>query len=82
MMPVCLQTLKMSIVGRKRLFFVVTLFLCLAVFMDLCTYNIVGFVAAAVSMPMGGCRARRPVVDVSVTVVAVDIPIAAELAVL
>jgi len=33
----------------------------------------VGFVAAAVSMPMGGCRARRPVVDVSV---------AAELAVL
>ena len=23
----------------------------------------VGFVAAAVSMPMGGCRARRPVVD-------------------
>ena len=25
--------------------------------------NIVGFVAAAVSMPMGGCRARRPVVD-------------------
>jgi len=33
-------------------------------------------------MPIGGCRARRPVVDVSVTVVAVDIPIAAELAVL
>jgi len=33
----------------------------------------VGFVAAAVSMPMGGCRARRPVIDVSV---------AAELAVL
>jgi len=33
----------------------------------------VGFVAAAVSMPMGGCRAIRPVVDVSV---------AAELAVL
>jgi len=30
----------------------------------------VGFVAAAVSMPMGGCRARRPVVVdiVSVTV--------------
>ena len=25
----------------------------------------VGFVAAAVSMPMGGCRARRPVDDVS-----------------
>jgi len=43
----------------------------------------VGFVAAAVSMPMGGCRARRrPRVDVSVTVVAVDIPIVAELAVL
>jgi len=39
-MPVCLQTLKMSIVERQRLFFVVTLFLCLAVFMDLCTYNI------------------------------------------
>ena len=33
-------------------------------------------------MSMGGCRARRPVVDVSVAVVAVDIPIAAELAVL
>jgi len=30
--------------------------------------NIVGFVAAAVSMPMGGCRAIRPVGDVSVTV--------------
>ena len=30
--------------------------------------NIVGFVAAAVSMPMGGCRAIRPVVDMSVTV--------------
>jgi len=28
----------------------------------------VGFVAAAVSMPIGGCRARRPVVDMSVTV--------------
>ena len=28
----------------------------------------VGFVAAAVSMPMGGCRAIRPVVDMSVTV--------------
>ena len=42
----------------------------------------VGFVAAAVSMPMGGCRARRPVDDVSLAVVAVDIPIAAELAVL
>jgi len=44
--------------------------------------NIVGFVAAAVSMSTGGCRARRPVVDVSVAAVAVDIPIAAELAVL
>jgi len=43
----------------------------------------VGFVAAAVSMPMGGCRARRlRVVDVSVAAVAADIPIAAELAVL
>ena len=28
----------------------------------------VGFVAAAVSMSTGGCRARRPVVDMSVTV--------------
>jgi len=35
--------------------------------------RIVGFVAAAVSMPMGGCRAIRPVVGVDV---------AAELAVL
>jgi len=34
----------------------------------------VGFVAAAVSMPMGGCRARRPV---GVSSVAVDIPVAA-----
>jgi len=34
----------------------------------------VGFVAAAVSMPIGGCRARRPVV--------VDVDVAAELAVL
>ena len=40
----------------------------------------VGFVAAAVSMPMGGCRARRP--WLSIAVVIVDIPIAAELAVL
>jgi len=31
-------------------------------------YISVGFVAAAVSMPMGGCRAKRPVVDMSVTV--------------
>jgi len=45
-------------------------------------WSCVGFVAAAVSMPMGGCRARRPVGGRSVTVVAVDIPIAAELAVL
>jgi len=37
------------------------------------TDYIVGFVAAAVSMPIGGCRASRPVVEVSV---------AAELAVL
>ena len=42
----------------------------------------VGFVAAAVSMPMGGCRARRPVGVSSVAVVAVDVPVAAELAVL
>jgi len=34
----------------------------------------VGFVAAAVSMPMGGCRARRSLV--------VDVDVAAELAVL
>ena len=40
----------------------------------------VGFVAAAVTMPMGGCRAIRPVVDVSV--VAVDVVIAVRLAVL
>jgi len=40
----------------------------------------VGFVAAAVSMPMGGCRAIRPVDDVSVVIV--DIPVAAEPAVL
>ena len=31
-------------------------------------YTNVGFVAAAVSMPKGGCRARRPVVDVSVAI--------------
>ena len=36
--------------------------------------TIVGFVAAAVSMPMGGCRARRSLV--------VDVDVAAELAVL
>ena len=42
----------------------------------------VGFVAAAVSMSTGGCRARRLVGVSSVAVVAVDIPIAAELAVL
>ena len=39
----------------------------------------VGFVAAAVSMPTGGCRARRPV---GVSSVAVDLPVAAELTVL
>ena len=38
-----------------------------------CCCRCVGFVAAAVTMSTGGCRARRPVVDVSV---------AAELAVL
>jgi len=38
--------------------------------------TIVGFVAAAVSMPMGGCRAIRPVL--SLPVVVVDIPVAAE----
>jgi len=42
----------------------------------------VGFVAAAVSMSTGGCRARSSVGASSVAVVAVDIPIAAELAVL
>ena len=43
----------------------------------------VGFVAAAVSMPTGGCRAIRPVVDVSVVAVeTVDVIVAAELAVL
>ena len=40
----------------------------------------VGFVAAAVSMPIGGCRAIGLVS--SLPVVVVDIPIAAELAVL
>jgi len=44
----------------------------------------VGFVAAAVSMPMGGCRAIRPVgvSSVTVVVVVVDVPVAAEPAVL
>jgi len=43
----------------------------------------VGFVAAAVSMSTGGCRARRPAVDVSVvSAETVDIIVAAELAVL
>jgi len=43
----------------------------------------VGFVAAAVSMPMGGCRGRRPVDDVSlVSAETVDVIVAAELAVL
>jgi len=45
-------------------------------------FTCVGFVAAAVSMSTGGCRARRLGGGRSVTVVAVDIPIAAELAVL
>ena len=36
---------------------------------------IVGFMAAAVSMPMGGCRARRP--KWSVAVVTVVVPVAA-----
>jgi len=40
----------------------------------------VGFVAAAVSKPMGGCRAKRPVS--SLPVVVVDVPVAAEPAVL
>ena len=42
-------------------------------------YTRVGFVAAAVSMSTGGCRARG---SVGVPSVAVDVPIAAELAVL
>ena len=43
----------------------------------------VGFVAAAVSMPMGGCRAIRPVDDVSlVSAETVDVIVAAESAVL
>ena len=41
----------------------------------------VGFVAAAVSMPMGGCRAVRPVVSL-LPAVTVDIPIAVGPAVL
>ena len=46
-----------------------------------CRGTFVGFVAAAVSMPMGGCRARCIVS--SLPVVAVDVAIvAAELAVL
>jgi len=45
-------------------------------------YICVGFVAAAVSMPMGGCRARRPVGVSSVAVVIVDVIIAVRLAVL
>ena len=48
-------------------------------------YCCVGFVAAAVSMPIGGCRARRPVDDVDVSLVSaetVDVVMAAELAVL
>ena len=43
----------------------------------------VGFVAAAVSMPMGGCRAIRPVGGRSlVSAETVDVVMAAELAVL
>ena len=46
-------------------------------------YHSVGFVAAAVSMPIGGCRARRPVVDLSlVSAETVDVIVVAELAVL
>jgi len=41
----------------------------------------VGFVAAAVSMPMGGCRAIS-FVSSSLPVVVVDVPVAAEPAVL
>ena len=37
------------------------------------TVPCVGFVAAAVSMPMGGCRARRPVVDDNSLVSAVTV---------
>ena len=40
---------------------------CFSIFVNRVS-NIVGFVAAAVSMPMGGCRARRPVVDDNVSV--------------
>ena len=42
------------------------------------TYYSVGFVAAAVSMPMGGCRANWSGGVSSVAVVVVDIPVAAE----
>jgi len=43
----------------------------------------VGFVAAAVSIPTGGCRARRPDDNVSlVSAETVDVIVAAELAVL
>ena len=46
-------------------------------------HNYVGFVAAAVSIPMGGCRAMRPVVGVSlVPAVTVDVPVAVGPAVL
>jgi len=45
--------------------------------------TIVGFVAAAVSMPMGGCRARRLGGDVSlVSAETVDVVMTAKLAVL
>ena len=36
---------------------------------------LVGFVAAAVSMPMGGCRARKPVASLPVVVVVVIIAV-------
>ena len=47
------------------------------------TGKCVGFVAAAVSLPMGGCRAIRPVGGRSlVSAETVDVIVAAELAVL
>ena len=50
---------------------------CVTAFVDSIAFNCVdysvGFVAAAVSMPMGGCRARRPVVDDNSLVSAVTV---------
>ena len=43
---------------------------------EVSSYDCVGFVAAAVSMPIGGCRARRSLV------VDVDVSVATELTVL